>query len=148
MLDILLVDDEPMGQSPMRKRKLSAGEHRVSAYLPGFALEERTVRVEPGKVAKLALRLQKAKENPTRVSITSSPSGAKVFLGKVKIGKTPIEEIRFKPGRHVLLILHPAHAPYEMMLDVAEGQLTTHHADLAEGPAAGTGLLGEPEGGL
>jgi len=141
----VLVDEEPLGQSPIRKRELAAGEHKVSAYLPGFELAEQTVQIQPGLTAKVSLELRPARQVRTLLSVTSAPPGAKVYLGNMRIGRTPLEEIKFKPGRHVLRLMLDGYPPYETPFVMQEGELTRHHADLGQGPPIGGGLLDEVE---
>lgn len=138
----ILIDDEPVGQSPIAKRMLAAGEHKVSAYLPGFEQAERVVQLQGGETQHLMLALEPVKQNKTTLTLTSFPAGAEATLGSIRIGKTPIDGIKFKPGRHVLRVMLDGFPPYETMLEVKEGVRTTYHADLSKGsPVGDEGLL-------
>lgn len=136
-----MIDGEPVGQSPLRKLEIEAGEHSLDVYLPGYEQVRQTVRIEGGEELKLKLRLQKARSKMSRLSLTSTPRGASAYLGSVKIGKTPIKGILFKPGRAVLRLVLEGYPPYEVPVSLKAREHLSHHADLKIGPPTREGLL-------
>lgn len=137
----LQIDGEPVGQSPLRRHLTAAGEHTVTAYLPGYDELRKTVVVTGGEELKLELALERAVADEGTLTVTSTPAGAKALLGKLGIGTTPINTIRFKPGRYILRLVKPGYPPYEVPVAVERGGHTTHAADLAAGPPRRDGLL-------
>jgi len=140
----VLVDGEPLGQSPLRRHRLPAGPHTVSAYLPGFAQTEVPVEVLPEAEVTATLTLPVARETRSLVTVRSLPAGARLTIDGLPAGTTPVEGIRFKPGRHVLRLTRDGYAPYELPFELPEGGSFEHDADLLQGPPQQDGLIGAP----
>lgn len=135
------IDGEPVGQTPLRRHRATSGEHTLTAYLPGYEELTQKVVVKGGAQTKVALTLRAAVAEEGRLTVTSSPAGAKAKLGPLGIGTTPVRDIRFKPGRYILRLVKPGFPPYEVPFEVKQDEHVKHHADLAAGPPKRDDLL-------
>jgi hypothetical protein len=80
--------------------------------------------------------------NPTQsgsggsLFITSTPSGAAVFIDSNAEGVTPATLTAIAPGAHTVLLKKNGYPDYTTSTAVVAGQVTTINADLAKGPQA------------
>jgi hypothetical protein len=115
----VIIDGEEVGQGSMEISSLEAGLHRVSAKADGFLPSEvQLVNLEPGRRSSLMVRLVRVDSTPKfkRVSFTSDPPGAAVFILKQMRGMTPLPAIRIPTtGADVRLVL-PGHDDIELIL--------------------------------
>ncbi len=128
------LDGEPVGQSPVRRLEVSAGEHVLDLYLSGYEPVSQQVVVPGGGHRKVAVKLSKARDANAYLTVTSTPPGAKATLGKIPIGTTPVRKVAFKPGRQVLRLVKPGLPPYEFPITLTRGEHLKYHADLRKGP--------------
>ncbi len=88
------VDDEQVGPSPCGKDYPLTDKKKVhvKAHLDGYEDAERDVQLSPKKESKLSLKL-KAVKTPgvqmARLSVTTDPSGATVYIDGANSGTTP-----------------------------------------------------------
>ncbi len=127
----VMIDGQPVGQTPLKKHELSAGEHLITLYLPGYAEREEVVQVAGGKTLQLNLTLSKQQDDLGTLSVRSNPAGAKAQLGGLSIGKTPVRDVQFKPGRHVLRLTLPGYPPYETEVEIRRGEHIQREVDLS-----------------
>jgi hypothetical protein len=57
-----------------------------------------------------------------RVTITSNPCGATIYIDRIQTGKTPMS-FPVPPGRYTLHLLAPGHQMYAQWILVADGPL-------------------------
>lgn len=135
----LIIDSEPQGAevwlnnestgevTPFR-RKLAIGDempYRLS--LPLYHDEAGMVTVDqPRKELQFALRPAFGS-----VTVTSTPSGASVFLDEKQVGQTPLTLDRIASGSHSLRLQAPQYAVERRNVSVADGQTANVAVTLA-----------------
>ena len=126
----LVVDGVERGVAPVTLDKVDKGEHQIEAKLEGYSPATRTVNVEREgdrlmvEVALLALPApgptDPPKTDPKKVKTPTRPAVAaagkltlkttpwtQVYLGKKKLGDTPLVEVPLPAGRHTLRLVSP-----------------------------------------
>jgi len=130
----LTVDGLPAGKLP-GEVELRAGTREIAITAPHYAEERLRLEVAGGgerQPLKVAL-----KPSFARVSVTSVPAGATVWVDDRELGTTPLET-ELDAGRYTLSLVHPQFRRFESPITVAAGQ------PLAIGPVE----LGMPDGRL
>jgi hypothetical protein len=88
--------------TPANLTGLAPGQHIVTISKPGFSPESRTIDVGAGSKSFLAVQLAAL---TATLSITSTPSGAEIFLdGKNTGHSTPAQLAVDKPGSHTISV--------------------------------------------
>lgn len=116
----VLVDGAMAGKGGEPIDTLEPGEHRVTVHAEGYLdSEEQLVTLEPGRRSRLNVRLaaKKAKPKVHRVSFTTTPPGAGVFVLRTLRGTTPLEDVTIPAtGADVRLTL-AGHKDIEILLE-------------------------------
>ena len=115
------LNNESTGEVTPFRRKLAIGDempYRLS--LPLYHDEAGMVTVDqPRKELQFALRPAFGS-----VTVTSTPSGALVFLDEKQVGQTPLMLDRIASGSHSLRLQAPQYAVERRNVSVADGQTT------------------------
>lgn len=115
------LNNESTGEVTPFRRKLAIGDempYRLS--LPLYHDEAGMVTVDqPRKELQFALRPAFGS-----VTVTSTPSGALVFLDEKQVGQTPLTLDRIASGSHSLRLQAPQYAVERRNVSVADGQTT------------------------
>jgi formylglycine-generating enzyme required for sulfatase activity len=130
----LLVDGATLGTLP-GEYELRAGTREIEITAPYYAEERQRLVVAGGgerQEVKVTLRPVFA-----RVTVSSVPAGASVWVDDRELGTTPLET-QLDAGRYTLAIVHPDFRRFESPITVVAGQ------PLAVGPVE----LGLPDGRL
>jgi formylglycine-generating enzyme required for sulfatase activity len=130
----LTVDGLPAGKLP-GDVELRAGTREIVIAAPHFAAERLRLQVAGGgerQALKVALKPVFA-----RVSVSSVPAGATVWVDDRELGTTPLET-ELDAGRYMLSLVHPEFRRFESPITVVAGQ------PLVVGPVE----LGMPDGRL
>ena len=122
------LNNESTGEVTPFRRKLAIGDevpYRLS--LPLYHDEAGMVTVDqPRKELKFALRPAFGS-----VTVTSTPSGALVFLDEKQVGQTPLTLDRIASGSHSLRLQAPQYAVERRNVSVADGQTANVAVTLA-----------------
>ena len=122
------LNNESTGEVTPFRRKLAIGDempYRLS--LPLYHDEAGMVTVDqPRKELQFALRPAFGS-----VTVTSTPSGALVFLDEKQVGQTPLTLDRIASGSHSLRLQAPQYAVERRNVSVADGQTTNMAVTLA-----------------
>ncbi len=84
------LDGEPVGDSPVHRR-VSVGDHRVSAEKERHTSVSRTFTADADQTVHLELALPRPS---TRLKIVSQPPGAEISVNHARVGRAPIEITR------------------------------------------------------
>ena len=103
----VLVDGKRLGKSPL-KTKVNTGERQVEVRQEGYRRYSGRVKVEFGKTTEV-LQTLTALATGTLV-VSSTPSGAEIFIGKRSVGKTP-RAIRLYEGEYTVRFRKPGYKP-------------------------------------
>lgn len=113
-----LVDGRDMGPAPY-VADVSRGIHTVQVSGPGC--DERTERFQAAPEDVIALRFR-CEELSARVSITTQPAGATVYVDDQPLGTTPFPApLMLSPGAHTVRAERKGHVAARRALDVAPG---------------------------
>ena len=122
------LNNESTGEVTPFRRKLAIGDevpYRLS--LPLYHDEAGMVTVDqPRKELQFALRPAFGS-----VTVTSTPSGASVFLDEKQVGQTPLTLDRIASGSHSLRLQAPQYAVERRNVSVADGQIANVAVTLA-----------------
>ena len=88
VLATIKIDGKEEGTTPQIVRKVLIGSHEVEISKEGCMTERRTVKVEEGKTSELEVVLETGRE----ITVTSTPSGAEVYVDGKAEGKTPLKK--------------------------------------------------------
>lgn len=104
------LDGRFLGKTPLIN-KIEVGTHQIEYRLDGYQTLSKTIRVQPFVTNSISERLEKL----TQLSISSSPTGAEVYLDKKLLGQTPLT-VSTTPGGHRLEVKYPDYHDYQMQI--------------------------------
>jgi hypothetical protein len=134
------LDGNPVGQTPysgsLKLNNIAAGDHTVALSLAGYAPYSVRTSVSPNTVSEVSAILQPAAPVSATgdLSVTSTPSGANVFLDNQFMGITPLTLHAVSVGPHTVTIRMEGYAEYSTPTPVNAGATSTVAAALE--PAA------------
>ena len=137
----VLVDGKRLGKSPL-KTKVNPGERQVEVRQEGYRRYSGRVKVEFGKTTEVSQTLA-ALATGTLV-VSSTPSGAEIFIGKKSVGKTP-RAIRLYEGEYTVRFRKPGYKPSSQKALVRGDRKSTVVAVLAVDPIP-PGMVKVPAG--
>ena len=99
------VDGEFLGNTPIQGHKLDPGKHTIKLVNEGLGISETlSVTIEDGMDTTISKQLTTKPKTGT-LSVTTYP-WAKVFVGGVELGNTPIVKHRLEPGKHKVKLVN------------------------------------------
>lgn len=122
----IYVDNALIGQTPFRKT-FSQGSYDVKVVLTGFQTYARRISVEKNQTALVQAKLFKEYGN---IKISSTPSGATVYLDGIRQGQITPFETQLSPGKYVVKIEKEYFYTYEEDVVVSASKTQTIDADL------------------
>ncbi|MDP1829433.1 MAG: serine/threonine-protein kinase [Archangium sp.] len=120
----VVLDGKPAGPTPLTLNELALGEHTVVLRAPGHHEQRRTVTLSAGEKLQLVFALEKDAPVPVvvdaGVAVKATPVVARangklnlrttpwtsVYLGKRKLGDTPLVGVSLPAGSHVLKVVN------------------------------------------
>jgi hypothetical protein len=131
------VDGKYYGPAPQLATGLTPGFHEVRLALSGFEDWVGQVQVFAGQTTTVSQTLPASPTTrPTTapgtgtLSVSSSPSGAQVFVDNAYMGITPISLSPISAGSHAVLLKLTGYADFEVTAQVSAGQTTPVSATL------------------
>ena len=129
----IYIDGLYKGRTP-KTIEVSAGTHKITLKLSGYEDWSRTVYVTAGKKLEVRARLEplpKPTSTPSTGSIyiSSSPSGAKIYIDDVYKGKTP-ETVKLAAGTHKVTLKLSGYKDWSQDVYVAAGKTSRVSAHL------------------
>jgi hypothetical protein len=115
---------EPHWITPFTASNLAGGKHNVVLTKPGYLEEERDVEVAAGKTLAVDVSL-----NPVspKVVVSSTPSGANIWIDGKDTGKTtPTEITNLEKGAHTILLRKQGFKEVSTSETLADGQTLTY----------------------
>jgi hypothetical protein len=111
------VDGQEVGRIPV-DLDLDPGRHFVEVRSPGFATASTAVELVPASKSKISLVLRTL---PGRLSVTTTPPGALLFIGGKPVGQSP-HTMEAPAGAMVLEARLKGHRPVQRHVGVAPGE--------------------------
>lgn len=136
---MVTIDGVGFGQTPssgaLRLNSIPAGDHTVALSLAGYQPYSSVVGVSANTVSEVSTVLQPVSPAAGRggLSVSSTPSGANVFLDNNFIGITPLTMNGIAAGTHLLTLREEGYQDYSATIQVNAGATSTVAAVL---PAA------------
>jgi hypothetical protein len=131
------VDGQYYGPAPQIASGLTPGYHQVRLSLQGFQDWSGQVLVTAGTTTTVSQTLYATPTtSPTftpgtgTLQVSSSPTGAQVFLDNVYVGITPITIPQVTAGSHTVLLKLSGYEDWQVTAQVASGQTTPVTATL------------------
>ncbi|MFN3178668.1 MAG: PEGA domain-containing protein [Thermus sp.] len=145
----LVVDSRPAGAEVYLNGRLSGrapvslqvnpGRHEVELRLAGYQTYRVTVNPRPGeRVQVFAQLVPEARQGI--LAVTSSPSGAEVYVDGALRGRTPLS-LTLPEGRYAVELRLPGYEPYRATVQVRRGETTRLDVRLNPVPRTGTLFL-------
>lgn len=136
------------GQTPAQIDDLAPGKYLVTYSREGWKNYEQTVEVKAGDKVKTAFEYK-----PATVRINTTPSGATVFAGSKRLGKTPLELDDVAEGTFEATVRLDGYEPETVSANVAFGGTVSRELNLLSidrviTNAAELEILPSREGGL
>ena len=99
----VLVDNARIGQTPLIDYKVNIGERRekqvtVSLELSGYKYRVANLTLREGEKTPWEVRLEKLIPRMATLTVTSTPSGASVYVDGALIGETPLRDYKIDTG--------------------------------------------------
>ncbi len=138
------IDGLARGSTPLRVRHLELGERTVTVMLPGYATEERPIRLtinRPSRTLEIALRVVPAAPVSGELSVTTDPPGATIFVDGESSGTAPRSVPALSPGRHTVRVELVGHEPVTRDVTVEAGETVDLALRLAPVPTAPAGPM-------
>ena len=106
-----------LGTSRTERIMLPGGKHELELRndAVGFSVN-RTVQVQPGKVAKVSVQLPDGS-----LSLNATP-WAEVFVDGQRVGETPVGNVAVRAGTHEVVFRHPEHGEIRQTVVVKAGE--------------------------
>jgi serine/threonine protein kinase len=130
---LVYLDGSFIGTTPIVNRTVSPGKSTVRLTLADYTDSNSSVTVQAGGAKTLIATLTKVSTTGT-LTITSSPSGARVYLDDTDIGTTPIVDRTVTPGTHTLRLTLAGYDDYSISLALSVGEVKTLRPTLAKQP--------------
>jgi hypothetical protein len=135
------IDGEPRGHTPFNDR-LEQGQHKVRVEKEGYAIFEQLVTVNRDKTSATTAELQML---PGSIAVTSSPTGAAVFIGNRQYENTPTEIKNLQPGPYSIKIEKSGFDPATRDITLHPGQALEIELSL-DSNTGGIDLIANPPG--
>lgn len=120
------VDSAFVGQTPLKK-SFSQGSYDVKVVQTGFQTYARRISVEKNQTAMIQAKLSKEYGN---IKISSTPSGATVYLDGLRQGQVTPFEMQLSPGKYTIKVERERFYTYEEEVVVDASKTQNVEADL------------------
>jgi hypothetical protein len=131
---MIFVNNEAKGLTPLDVAGVPLGTHEVRVELAGYEPKtEAIVLSDAAPQAEVSVTLSAvATAAPALGSadIQSSPDGATVTIGRKAVGKTPLRDVKLRPGTHRVEVRKEGYEPYTGSLIVESGKTAVLSAPL------------------
>ncbi len=128
---LVLVDGAIRGVTPVTVSGLSPGAHSVVVQLFGYNDVSTSVTVVAGQTQSVFASMTQVQITGS-ISLSSSPSGANIFIDGLNVGITPMTLQGVQPGNHSVRLALSGYNDYNAAISVIAGQTTFISATLAQ----------------
>ncbi|MBW7841695.1 MAG: serine/threonine protein kinase [Ignavibacterium sp.] len=137
----IMLNQKSIGVSPIKDFKLeSAGEISLSVAKDGFISVDTTIVIEAGRNENISFNLNPVQKE--RISITTNPSGAKLFVDGNPVNNSPIENYSITSGRHNIRVEKAGFNTLDTEIDVRKESSKQFNFTLTKDPDfKGFGIL-------
>lgn len=100
-------------------QSIPVGNHQLVVIAPGMDAYVETVRIRPGVMTRVAVKLRPLSG---KVSVSTDPPGARVFIDGSQEGISPVEIDKVAHGRHTVVVVKPGFAKREKEIELEYGE--------------------------
>ncbi len=126
----VLLDNRPIGTTPLAFAEVSPGEHTLLVELQDFNPVERKIDFKKGEAFVLDVNLERASLGDLR--IRSSGAQVQIALQGIPRGMTPIDLSRLPAGEVTLEVIGPGGVAYLVQVVVETGKTNSVRIDFEE----------------
>jgi len=123
----VIIDNEERGKTPLSLSELEPNrEYIIQVLMPNYVPAVKTVRLKPGANSAIQIKLE---HEMGKLTVTGSPLGSRLIMGKDEIGEIPLNALRYPTGSYQLKAKMPGYFSEKRSLNIAGGQtkeLTIH----------------------
>ena len=116
---IMLNERQEIDSTPNTVSPLQSGQYTLTLSLPEYRDYTQEITISDGVETKINAQLVPAYG---WLSLSSTPTESKVFLGDREIGTTPVSEYRIPSGDYILSIKKPFYKEYQEMITIEDGK--------------------------
>ena len=128
---VVNVNGETKGASPMELTGLGFGTYEVKLELRGYDSRTQTVEVtEQAPQAEVKVALTRPLPSLGSADILSTPFGAAVSVDGASLGRTPLTDLKLKPGPRKVEITKDDYEPWSGTVNVQAGKRARVDAEL------------------
>ncbi len=124
------------GRTPMTITDVSTGTHIIEIDLNGYYDWKQTVNVPAGGNVAVHANLNPIPVSPGYISVSSSPSGAQVYIDGAYNGLTPLAHASTAAGTHTVTVRLSGYQDYTSTVDVRSATTSQAYASMIPGPSA------------
>lgn len=121
------LDDRVLGETPLEV-EVDPGAHTLSLVREGYAAHEEPVEVAEGSLASVSVTLRRERtamrtRGSGTLAIATTP-WCHVYLGRRRLGTTPLTNVSLPAGRHVLRLESPGRPARRHPVTIRAGEVT------------------------
>ncbi len=117
--------------TPLNINGVAAGTHTVKVTLSGYQDSVTSVTVNSGQTSTVTANLQGGASGNGAIDVTSSPTGATVYLNNVNKGITPVTLTEITPGSYTVTLKLSGYTDYSSTVEVNPGATSYVSASLS-----------------
>ncbi|MBP1928325.1 hypothetical protein J2741_000872 [Methanolinea mesophila] len=126
------LDDVYMGTTPNTFTSISTGTHTIRISRSGYQTYTGSVTVSSGSTTTVSVTLPPISSSVGSLYVTSSPSGASLYIDGTYRGTTPTTAGSLTPGSHTVRLSLAGYQDFTTTATVYAGQTTTLSANLVQ----------------
>lgn len=134
------IDGRYYGRTPITIQRIPVGRKIVTLKMSGYADWSEDVLIETGQISQVNAVLKLA----GTLQVSSSPSGARVYLDGKDLGTTPLSNSSIPEGTHNLSVELFGYKPWRAIVEIVPRQTTNIFANLEPAPIDITELTVNP----
>ena len=135
------LDNAYKGITPLTITDVSHGHHHIELTLTGYQNWFGNVEVTAGETSSVSATLTPAPPATGSISVSSSPSGARIYLDGAYKGRTPETITRVSPDSHNIKLEHDGYYKWSTTVGVTAGSPSYVSASLTPIPYPTTGFI-------
>ncbi|MDP8207084.1 MAG: PEGA domain-containing protein [Candidatus Electryonea clarkiae] len=139
---VLFIDGEEIGPTPQSVADLTAGNHEIKLSLSGYNDYKETVRLKVGETNRINATLVMK----TVLNVTSSPTGANIFINDISWGTTPVTLDDIKPGTTLITAKLKDYHTWHDTIRIEEGAKKSINATMQPAFKGAISFAALPEG--
>ncbi len=135
---MVFIDNVAKGITPVTLTDTAIGTHQLLLRKTGFDDYIRSILIEPATPVTIGATLSKSLPESTTppsastgsIAITSSPTGAMVFVDGIPRGTTPVILPEIPTGNHLVILSFKGYDDWNHTISVGSGQMAAINAEL------------------